>query len=77
MGWASGSRLFSAVIAAIQPEVKSEPKRRKIYASLIKAFRDDDWDTLDECLGEDPAYDAVYDELFPPEDEGDDESVDE
>ncbi len=69
MGWASGSRLFGAVIEAIQPEITDEEKRKALYRKLIDAFRDEDWDTLDECVGEDPAYDAVYAEIYPPEDE--------
>ena len=65
MGWASGSRLFSDVIAAIKPEVEDEEKRVGIYKKLIAAFEESDWDTQDECRGEDPAYDKALKELHP------------
>jgi hypothetical protein len=65
MGWASGSSLFSEVIASIQPEIPDDEKRKTIYTKLIAAFEDSDWDTQNECLGEDPAYDAALKELHP------------
>lgn len=69
MGWARGSDLFDEVIDVIQPAVKKVEKRKKMYRKLISAFEEADWDTMDECLGRDPAYDAVYEEMFP---DGDD-----
>lgn len=62
MGWASGSDLFSQIIAVIKEEVPDIEKRKTIYRTIARSFEDFDWDTQDECLGEDPAYDAVYDE---------------
>ena len=59
------SRLFSAVIEAIKEEVPHAEIRKEVYRKLIKAFEDEDCDTLSECLGEDFAYDAVYNELYP------------
>jgi len=68
MGWASGSDLFTEVIAVIKPAVKDKKARKKIYRKLISAFQDHDWDTCDECLGIDPVYDELYEEMFPEED---------
>lgn len=65
MGWASGSRLFSSVIEAVKPNVPDEAKRKEIYKGLIEAFEESDWDTQDECMGEDDAYDAAMMELHP------------
>jgi len=65
MGWASGSRLFSDVIVSIKPIVADEKQRVIIYKKLIAAFEDFDWDTQDECRGEDPAYDTALNELHP------------
>lgn len=65
MGWASGSRLFSEVIDVVQKHVLDEEERVNIYKGLIDAFEDADWDTQDECVGEDPAYDAALKELHP------------
>lgn len=65
MGWGSGSTLFSMVIDAVKPHVPDEAKRQEIYKPLIEAFESQDWDTQDECMGEDPAYDAALKELHP------------
>lgn len=63
MGWAGGSRLFSEVISAIQPEIENAETRKEIYKKLIDAFEEEDCDTLNECCGEDQAYDEAFEEL--------------
>lgn len=75
MGWASGSRLFSGVISVIKEYVDCEKERKDIYMDLIAEFEEFDWDTQDECIGEDPAYDEALKELHPDwyEDEEEDE----
>lgn len=65
MGWSSGSRLFNDLISVLQSEIQDETKRKAIYTKLIQVFEERDWDTQDECLGEDPAYDAALMELHP------------
>lgn len=65
MGWASGSRLFSEVIDVIKKYVPDEDERVDIYKGLIDAFEEADWDTQDECMGEDAAYDTALKELHP------------
>ncbi|QIV65916.1 hypothetical protein Cp1R7AA1_008 [Mesorhizobium phage Cp1R7A-A1] len=69
MGWATGSELFSSVIRAVKPHVADVETRKAIYRPIFDAFSREDWDTEDECLGEDPAYDAIYAETFPDRDE--------
>ena len=65
MGWASGSRIFSEIIAAVKPHVADKDARKSIYRPIIEAFENDDWDTQDECLDEDEAYDEVMREIHP------------
>lgn len=65
MGWASGSTLFSAVIESIQTHVDVPDIRIQIYIDLIEAFEEADWDTVDECMGEDPAFDVAVKQLHP------------
>ncbi len=65
MGWSSGSRLFNDLISVLQSEIQDETKRKAIYTKLIQVFEERDWDTQDECLGEDPAYDGALMELHP------------
>lgn len=59
MGWASGSELMGEVIGAVQTEVDDAKTRRKIYRRVIAAFESADCDTLYECEGSDPAFDAA------------------
>jgi hypothetical protein len=65
MGWSSGSGLFSLVIESIKNNVLDHGERVEIYKGLIDSFEEFDWDTQDECLGEDPAYDEALYELHP------------
>lgn len=50
---------MSAVICALQPVIEDEQQRADVYYQLIDAFTDLDWDTENECLGMDPAFDAA------------------
>lgn len=65
MGWASGSRIMNDVIAAVKPHVASKEAREEIYLEIIQSLEDSDWDTQDECLGEDEAYDTAIKRLHP------------
>ena len=64
MGWASGSYLMSDIISAVQDDL-SKNKRKMLYEKLIPIFQGHDWDTEMECLGEDPVFDKVLEELHP------------
>lgn len=59
MGWASGSSLMGAIIGAVRANVSDEAVREKIYLPIFREFRNDDWDTVDECIGDDPAFDNM------------------
>lgn len=59
MGWASGSSIFDEIIKAVKRNVPDERKRRNIYRTTIRAFRDQDWDTEYECIGRDKAFDEA------------------
>lgn len=39
--------------------VKDNDLRQKVYEKLIPIFEDHDCDVLEECCGEDPAYDEA------------------
>lgn len=73
MGWSSGSRLMGDVIDALKDNVPEQDIRENIYAAIIPAFEDADWDTQDECMGEDDAFDAVMYDLHPDWFEDDDD----
>lgn len=65
MGWSSGSRLFNDVIDAMMNHVPDEESRQAVYVELINAFEDFDCDTLDECVGEDDAFDSAIKDVHP------------
>ena len=65
MGWAGGSDLFDYVIMQGKKFIPEKINRKKFLKAMIEAFESHDWDTLDECLGLDDAYDEVYNELYP------------
>ncbi len=59
MGWASGSELMDSVIKAAKVAIPTLATRKKFYTKVIDAFQDRDWDTEEECMGADPAFDAA------------------
>jgi hypothetical protein len=68
MGWSRGSYLFSTIISSAQKAIPDNGKRLMFYREIWGAFEDCDWDTQDECLGEDIVYDELYNEKYPDED---------
>lgn len=66
MGWASGSELAENVWLLVR-EYVPEGKRPRVAKQLIEAFRDHDWDTVDEAETlaadawwfDEEAYDAI------------------
>ena len=60
MGWASASSIMSDIIKAVKPIVPLKEDRKKIYKPIYDALVSKDWDTTDECVGKDEAYDEIY-----------------
>lgn len=67
MGWSKGSSIFNEIIKSLLKHVPDENTRYTIYCEIIPVFFDSDWDTENECVGLDPAYDRWYNEEFYPE----------
>ena len=65
MGWASASLIMNEIIDGIMPEVETKDARKRIYKPIIEALENGDWDTQDECLGTDEAFDEVIKEMHP------------
>jgi hypothetical protein len=65
MGWASGSEIMSEIINLTKRTIKDVSKRKSFYKNLIVIFENRDWDTEDECLGLDRAFDLAMKELYP------------
>ena len=65
MGWASGSELFGHVITAAKKAIPDDAARAEFYKPVINAFEDHDWDTQNECEGDDPVFDKLMKEMHP------------
>ena len=77
MGWGSGSRLAAELIEVARDTFSDRTERSVFYESMIEMFESADCDTLDECVGIDPVFDQVWNELYPSDDEDDWEDDDE
>ena len=74
MGWNSASSIVNEMIALIKTEIPDLDRRKALYMKMIVSFEAKDWDTQEECLGRDTAYDEALKELHPDffeEEEGD------
>ena len=65
MGWSSAGPLIDAIITGAQKAIPDATARQAFYADVIVALEDQDWDTQDENIGDDPAFDAALRELHP------------
>ena len=59
MGWANGTEVATRMITAITTNVQSKTTKRRLYAELIEALVDLDWDCTEEAEGLDPVFDKV------------------
>ena len=64
MGWGGGSKIFSAIIKAAKKHIPFDIDRKNFYAEIYESFADNDWDTEDECFGDDPLFKEVYHEKW-------------
>lgn len=64
MGWSGGSTVMNDIIDTLR-EIKDQGLKQRLFKGIIEALEGSDWDTQDECLGQDPAFDAALAELYP------------
>jgi N-acetylglucosamine kinase-like BadF-type ATPase len=65
MGWSSGTRLASEMIATIDTQVDDFDTKVSIFEEMIESFETMDCDNLHEVLGESVAFDKAYFNLYP------------
>ena len=65
MGWASGSEVMDEIIEVVQKEIKDPEARFRLYKGIIEALENQDWDTQNECEGQDDAFDKALTKLHP------------
>jgi len=64
MGWAGGSYVMADIISVVQTSIPNQSLRERLYVGIIDALERNDWDTQDECLGQDPAFDAAMEAVW-------------
>jgi hypothetical protein len=66
MGWAGGSDVMTSIIHGAKKRFPHDPEiRRDIYEITIWALDGHDWDTHDECMGQDIEFDKALEKLRP------------
>ncbi len=73
MSWASGSKVLSEIIEAVDRHVLDDSDKMSLYKDLILIFEEYDCDTIDECLEIDSMFDEVYSEYIGDEDSEEEE----
>lgn len=78
MSWSTGSCLMSDIISDLA-FIDDDELRKEVFKILINNFENYDCDSLYECEGEDPMFDAAFKEnsLLSKEEESDDIYLDE
>ena len=64
MGWSSGTSLMEAIINTIEDNVDDSVIKCSLYCDIILAFKDADWDNIDEVIGISRDFDEVAEELY-------------
>ena len=65
MGWSSGTIIAGELIKIAKKTIEDVESRKSIYRVIIETLEDEDWDTQDEVIGEDHAFDSVLMEIHP------------
>lgn len=65
MGWGSAATIMAELIGVVRPNVPDPKIRQRIYEPMIRALAENDWDTKEDCIGTDCAYDAALNALYP------------
>ena len=59
MGWSGGYYVMNGLIRTLNFVGVDADTREKIYEKMLRVLEDQDWDTQEDCVGEDPVYDSV------------------
>jgi len=62
------AKLYEKIIRILLEEIPSDEKRQSIHIKIIDAFWVNGWNTQNECIGIDSAYDRACDVLMPDDD---------
>lgn len=59
MGWSRGSEFMVEMARGLKKAKMPAEHRFTVYNTLYPILENEDWDTQEECLGEDPELDKV------------------
>jgi hypothetical protein len=62
-----GSQILNQICESLVDSDISYDDRKLFYEVLLDVFEEFDAKNLDECLDNDPAFDEVWNEKYPPE----------
>ena len=62
MVWPGRTDLMKIIIQVIKQEYPNADLRKQMYKPIYEQLLNMDWDTQDECIGLDPAFDEVMKE---------------
>jgi hypothetical protein len=65
MGWSRGSDIMSDLISIIRNLEIHHTEAVDVYGQMIDILEHADCDTLEDCLGEDEAYDEAFFNKYP------------
>lgn len=65
MGWARGADVANGSIKAINRTNLRPSEKRQFYLDIVPVLEDEDWDTQDECMEDDPVFEAAMKHLHP------------
>lgn len=65
MGWSSAGDIMDVIMKSSKKYIPDNKKRKEFYIKVIEVFEDHDWDTQDECMGVDKAFDLALKEIHP------------
>lgn len=76
MGWAAGTDIMFGLIEIALETIPDDDQRMIFYEKAIKLLQENDWDCVQEPLGEDDVYDEVVEELYPGDEDRCDDDYD-
>lgn len=59
MGWSRGADIMHGIIKAVNRTNLRPSEKKQFYLDIIPVLEDEDWDTQDECMGDDTVFAAA------------------
>ena len=63
MSWGGGTDIMYDTIRSFNKHEITDPVRLNLYLDLIESLQGQDWNSADECLGQDPVFDEALEDV--------------